>query len=376
MWQALTDAAPPHDPELPSVRHSEVRSHSNRKNSECVLRTARSRITPMPSIHRPHPHSFSRVRVACVTERPSRAHLQPLHCPRHRHRPLLCCAATVHSAHIGSSGTSGAMSALQASAGEESLSTHRAVLASILAYLSSLKQSPLASSLLVSVDSLDAALDCLSEATALPPPAAADSAQSLPLAPSLVAIYQAGVAALSPSAAAPSSQFSQFVGLLTARGFFAGCEAGSAAYADRLAAAQQKYDDKYGAASASTSAASERPAASSDDRRLAEQLKAEGNTYLASQQFEQAVKRYSEAIELNPRSAIYFGNRAAAHISLHNWTDAENDCRDAINLDPHYGKGQPPLHCPHRTHCTAATTALCCTAPQSLSRHRHCGRCS
>ena len=239
-----------------------------------------------------------------------------------------------------------------------SLSSHQALLSSILSYLSSLKQSPLASTLLVSVDSLDAALECLIEATGLPSPAtpAPPVSAGVGAVPRLVDVYQAGLSALASSSVSStpstssSSHFAQFVDLLSARGFFAGVESGSPAYEERLKAAKQKYDDKYEAASTDTGATTQSAAAatsfipSSSDRVQAEQLKAEGNAYLSSHEYDKAVQRYTAAIALNPQSAIYYGNRAAAHINMSHWTDAETDCRQAIQIDPTYGKGQP-----HRT---------------------------
>ena len=265
--------------------------------------------------------------------------------------------------------------------GDDSLSSHQTLLSSILSYLSALKQSPYASSLLVSIDSLDAAVDCLSEATGLPRPAATlDTAQ-----PSLDAIYEAGVAQLrtaeqsnSASAAATTTSssssshdsssaapFSQFVSLLTDRGFFAGLQPGSAQYSDRMKAARQKYDDKYASkdtSSTSNTGNSSAGRVSDSDRLSADELKAEGNAYLSSQQYELAVKRYTSAIELNPHSAIYYGNRAAAYINLSEWSKAERDCRDAITIDQQYGKGQPQLPLTMRrqpTHTLATTDAIC-----------------
>ena len=285
--------------------------------------------------------------------------------------PCLCsCAQRTPHSPMQCSG----MSSPAAASDAASLSSHRALLSSILSYLASLKQSPHASSLLLSTDSLDAALDCLVEATGLPRPSAVSAAP-----PALPDIFQAGQAALAlPSAAAsaPSdsdsaAHFSQFVSLLTDRRFFAGLQPGSAAYSDRLAAARQKFDDKYGSGTSSQQWPPQTDSVSETDMRRAEQLKAEGNTYLSSQQYDAAVARYTSALELNPHSAIYYGNRAAAYINLSQWSDAERDCRDAIRIEPHYGKGQPQHHAattkhshhltPGRCRVTPHTRTVCCT---------------
>ena len=47
---------------------------------------------------------------------------------------------------------------------------------------------------------------------------------------------------------------------------------------------------------------------------------------------------YSKAIDLNPTSAVYFANRAFAHIKLENYGAAVADATSAINLDPKYIK--------------------------------------
>lgn len=44
------------------------------------------------------------------------------------------------------------------------------------------------------------------------------------------------------------------------------------------------------------------------------------------------------AIRLNPVNAIYHCNRAAAYSRLEKHLEAINDCKEAIKLDPAYGK--------------------------------------
>lgn len=41
---------------------------------------------------------------------------------------------------------------------------------------------------------------------------------------------------------------------------------------------------------------------------------------------------------MNPRNAVYYCNRAAAFSRLDKNTDAIADCKEAIKLDPSYGK--------------------------------------
>ena len=48
----------------------------------------------------------------------------------------------------------------------------------------------------------------------------------------------------------------------------------------------------------------------------AEKAKMEGNTAFAAGEYEKAVEHYSRAIELAPKSAVLYGNRAFAYIKL------------------------------------------------------------
>ena len=58
----------------------------------------------------------------------------------------------------------------------------------------------------------------------------------------------------------------------------------------------------------------------------------------ADHQFTEAVEGYTKAIALNPTNAVYYANRAAAHIHLENFGFALADASKAIELDPKYTK--------------------------------------
>jgi serine/threonine-protein phosphatase 5 len=47
---------------------------------------------------------------------------------------------------------------------------------------------------------------------------------------------------------------------------------------------------------------------------------------------------YTQAIELRPQNAIYWANRAAAHIRLEEYGSAIADAGQAIEVDPDYIK--------------------------------------
>uniref|UniRef100_A0A8C9VWK5 Small glutamine-rich tetratricopeptide repeat-containing protein alpha n=1 Tax=Scleropages formosus TaxID=113540 RepID=A0A8C9VWK5_SCLFO len=70
----------------------------------------------------------------------------------------------------------------------------------------------------------------------------------------------------------------------------------------------------------------------------AERLKTEGNDQMKVDNFNAAVEFYSKAIQLNPKSAVYYCNRAAAYSKLGNYAGAVQDCELAIGIDPNYSK--------------------------------------
>ncbi|XP_067890415.1 small glutamine-rich tetratricopeptide repeat-containing protein beta-like isoform X2 [Heterodontus francisci] len=77
---------------------------------------------------------------------------------------------------------------------------------------------------------------------------------------------------------------------------------------------------------------------SAQDVIRAEHLKNEGNNYIKEENYRAAVDSYTQAIELDPNSAVYFCNRAAAQSKLNNYTAAIQDCKRAIAIDPDYSK--------------------------------------
>jgi serine/threonine-protein phosphatase 5 len=75
-----------------------------------------------------------------------------------------------------------------------------------------------------------------------------------------------------------------------------------------------------------------------DPIQQADALKAIANKFFVENKYQQALDYYSQAIELNPNSAILFGNRAFAHLKLENYGTAIEDATKAIEIDPKYIK--------------------------------------
>ncbi|CAN4086608.1 unnamed protein product [Withania somnifera] len=65
----------------------------------------------------------------------------------------------------------------------------------------------------------------------------------------------------------------------------------------------------------------------------AEMAKEKGNQAFKEKQWQKAIGFYTEAIKLNDNSATYFSNRAAAHLEMGNFLQAEADSSKAIDLD-------------------------------------------
>lgn len=75
-----------------------------------------------------------------------------------------------------------------------------------------------------------------------------------------------------------------------------------------------------------------------DSATIAEEKKKLGNDQYKAQNYQAALKLYSDAISLCPDSAAYYGNRSACYMMLSNYTHALNDARSAVRIDPKFEK--------------------------------------
>ncbi|CAZ81499.1 unnamed protein product [Tuber melanosporum] len=64
------------------------------------------------------------------------------------------------------------------------------------------------------------------------------------------------------------------------------------------------------------------------------ELKAKGNAAIASRDWKTAVDFYTQAIELDPNQALFYSNRAQAHIRMEAYGSAIEDAAKAIEIDP------------------------------------------
>ncbi|CAL0309730.1 unnamed protein product [Lupinus luteus] len=71
----------------------------------------------------------------------------------------------------------------------------------------------------------------------------------------------------------------------------------------------------------------------------AEELKLLANEAFSARKYSQAIDLYTQAIELRSQNAVYWANRAFAHIRLEEYGSAIEDATEAIEVDPKYSKG-------------------------------------
>jgi len=69
------------------------------------------------------------------------------------------------------------------------------------------------------------------------------------------------------------------------------------------------------------------------------QLAGQGNRAAKDGHFEEAVRKYSDAIELYPFDHRYFGNRSFCYDYLHEYSKALQDASTSLQLDPNWPKG-------------------------------------
>lgn len=68
-------------------------------------------------------------------------------------------------------------------------------------------------------------------------------------------------------------------------------------------------------------------------------FKEAGNNFLKNKQFDEAIKAYTEAINLDPTDHVFFSNRSAAYLSKGDAQNALNDGQRCVTLAPNWPKG-------------------------------------
>jgi tetratricopeptide (TPR) repeat protein len=68
-------------------------------------------------------------------------------------------------------------------------------------------------------------------------------------------------------------------------------------------------------------------------------LRSEGNTFFKNKQYEQAIEKYSEAIQLDGSDVTFYSNRSACYAALNMWEEAAEDGKQCIIADKNFVKG-------------------------------------
>lgn len=71
----------------------------------------------------------------------------------------------------------------------------------------------------------------------------------------------------------------------------------------------------------------------------ADELKALGNKAIAEKNFDEAVDKFTQAIELQPENHILYSNRSAAYASKRDWDNALQDAEKTTDIKPDWAKG-------------------------------------
>ncbi len=71
----------------------------------------------------------------------------------------------------------------------------------------------------------------------------------------------------------------------------------------------------------------------------AAQFKEQGNKFLQAKQFDEAIKAYTEAINIDPKEHVFFSNRSAAYLSKGDAINALSDGERCVSLNPSWAKG-------------------------------------
>lgn len=65
----------------------------------------------------------------------------------------------------------------------------------------------------------------------------------------------------------------------------------------------------------------------------------EGNTFFKNKQYQQAIEKYTEAINLDASDVTFYSNRSACYAALNLWNEAAEDGRQCIITDKSFVKG-------------------------------------
>lgn len=68
-------------------------------------------------------------------------------------------------------------------------------------------------------------------------------------------------------------------------------------------------------------------------------MHSEGNNFFKAKKYEDAIAKYSDAIELDPTDVTFYSNRSACYAAINRWQDAADDGKQCIIADKNFVKG-------------------------------------
>lgn len=81
---------------------------------------------------------------------------------------------------------------------------------------------------------------------------------------------------------------------------------------------------------------------------MADEAKAKGNAAFSAGNFEEAIRHFTDAINLAPTNHVLYSNRSAAYASLSKFSEALSDAQKTVELKPDWPKGYSRLGAAHQ----------------------------
>ncbi|XP_049849841.1 uncharacterized protein LOC126320406 [Schistocerca gregaria] len=246
---------------------------------------------------------------------------------------------------------------------------HNKLLYNILNYLNTLIESPVSRNLSINTDHLSDTIKSLQQATGLSL-GSHEQREKYLKGPTLESLFfnsafcqDASTTEASkkenPAVQIDEAKFNRYIKTLEARGYFSNVSDGSAEYNELLDKARAKFIERFATTEPSNSTPSSAdsssvkntvekadpyPGMTQEERcKKAVELKEEGNVKLTARLYEEAIRLYTEAIELNPEDPCYYSNRAAAYYLVGKYASAIEDSKTAIAINPKYTKAYSRL---------------------------------
>ncbi|KAI3828881.1 hypothetical protein L1987_02992 [Smallanthus sonchifolius] len=80
---------------------------------------------------------------------------------------------------------------------------------------------------------------------------------------------------------------------------------------------------------------------------MADEAKAKGNAAFSGGNYTDAIRHFTDAINLAPTNHVLYSNRSAAYASLNQYSDALSDAKKTVDLKPDWAKGYSRLGAAH-----------------------------